>query len=913
MYLCRFKSEATDLRSEQQLSIGFRQKYQGEQRMWTVIVRIILRNRITILSLIFAITGFMLFMASRLEMDYEMVQMLPEDNPTAKAYKEFKSMFGQDAAMMVIGMEDPRIKELKYFQRYWDFTEEINQIQGVDTVLSIAKIYTIHKEPGLRKLKLHNIVASRPETQQEVDSIFEVLSGMKFYKGFIFRENDSGMVHLMAITLNQKILNSKGRIAFVQEVEEVSSRFTEETGITLHYSGMPYIRSQIMAKVKGEVSIFIALAALVLAIILYLFFRSFRVVGVSLLIVGIAVMWVLGTMSILGFKITILTAMIPPLIIVIGIPNCIYLLNKYHHEYKAHGNKIKALSRVIQRVGNATLMTNMTTAVGFATFIIVRSDVLKQFGIVASLNIFGLYLLSLTLITILFSYFPGPTSKHVKHLENVFFRKMVGRLVRIAIDHRNYVYWGTAVVLLVTGIGISLISTTGNVVDDIPESDPVYQDLMFFERSFTGVLPFELKIDTKEEDGVFSNNGRTLYYISRLYREIQSDTQFSDYLSAPLSVIDGISFLNQARNDGDPQHYLVPAASDLAELKRYMSQDSLNTNAFKPFIDSTRRYTRVSLQMANVSSAQIRQIRDSLEPLIHRVFNPPRWYNEFFEEEESISTLIETFEREGNGDTEARTTEPVKVFTADDWNRMTTAQHDSVLAYYQLPDLYEVTPTGMAVVFLEGTRFLLHNLFQSLGLAILLIAGFMMWLFRSSRMVIISLIPNIIPLLFTAAIMGYTGIPIKPSTILVFSIAFGISVDNAIHFLAKFRQELRLNKGNRRKSVVLALRETGFSMMYTSITLFFGFAIFAASGFGGTQAMGILVSLTLLLAMFTNLLLLPSLILTLERLIQTKKLKKARIMIYDDEDAAREADLEPEFKRLIRRRRRKSVNPKTKN
>jgi uncharacterized protein len=873
--------------------------------MWSVVVRIILRNRITILSIIFVLTAFMGWQASRIEMDYEMVQMLPEDNPTSREYAEFKQLFGADASMMVIGMNDDRIRELKYFQRFYDFTEEINGIAGIDTVLSIAKIYTISKDEKERKMKLVNIVGKRPETQGDVDSILKKLDELKFYHGFLYEQNEDGLVHMMAITLNQEILNSKGRIAFVKEVENVASRFTEETGIALHYSGMPYIRSQIMAKVKGEVTIFIMLAALVLAIILYLFFRSFRVVAASLLIVGIAVVWVFGSMNLLGFKITILTAMIPPLIIVIGIPNCIYLLNKYHQEFKNHGNKIKALSRVVQRVGNATLMTNMTTAVGFATFIIVRSHVLREFGLIASLNIMGLYLLSLTLITIIFSYLPDPTTKHVKHLENIFFRKMVSRLVRIAIDQRKWVYWGTAFILLFTGIGIVMINTTGNVVDDIAERDPVYQDLMFFEEHFTGVLPFELKIDTREEDGVFSNNGRTLYQISRFYREIQNNEQFSEVFSAPLSVIDGISFLNQANYGGDPAHYLVPTAQDLAELKRYLSKDSLNTNAFKPYIDSTRRYTRVSLRMANIGSKQIREIKDSLDPLIARVFNPPRWYNNFFEEEESISTLIEAFEEDGNQDVDARTSGEVPLFTAEEWRGFADEKRDSVIARYRLPDLYQVVPTGMAVVFLEGTSFLLHNLFQSLGLAILLIAGFMVWLFRSFRMVIISLIPNIIPLLFTGAIMGYTGIPIKPSTILVFSIAFGISVDNAIHFLAKFRQELRLCSGNRRKSVVLALRETGFSMMYTSITLFFGFSIFSASGFGGTQAMGILISLTLLLAMFTNLLLLPSLILTLERLIETKKLKKARIQIFDDEEAALATDLEPEFKRLIRRKRKK--------
>lgn len=875
--------------------------------MWSVVVRIILRNRIAILAVIFALTSFMAYHATRLEMDYEMVQMLPEDNPTSKAYADFKKMFGQDASMMVIGMNDNKILELEYFQRFYDFTEEINSITGIDTVLSISKIYNIEKDPEQYKLKLVNVVSKRPETQQEVDDILASLNDLRFYHGFLFVKSEEGLVHMMAITLNQEILNSKGRIAFVKEVIEVSEKFTEDTGIELHYSGMPYIRSHIMAKVKNEVTIFIALAALVLAIILYLIFRSFRVVAVSLLIVGIAVVWVLGTMNLLNFKITILTAMIPPLIIVIGIPNCIYLLNKYHQEFKNHGNKIKALSRVVQRVGNATLMTNMTTAVGFATFIIVRSDVLKQFGLIASMNILVLYLVSLTLITIIFSYLPSPTQKHVKHLENTFFRKTVSRLVRIAIDQRRYVYWGTAIILVATAIGIFNISTTGNVVDDIPEKDPVYQDLMFFEEHFTGVLPFELIIDTKEEDGVFSNNGRTLYQISRFYRELQNDTQFTGYLSAPLSVIDGISFLNQANNGGDPQFYLVPSASNLAELKRYLSKDSLNTNAFQPFIDSTRRYTRISIQMANIGSQQIRQIKDSLEPIIARVFNPPRWHNNFFEEEEPLSSLIESFEESGNYDIDARTTKEVEPFTAERWNSYSAGQKDSILSYYLLPDLYSVEPTGMAVVFLEGTRFLLHNLFQSLGLAILLIAGFMVWLFRSSRMVIISLIPNIIPLLFTAAIMGYTGIPIKPSTILVFSIAFGISVDNAIHFLAKFRQELRISKGNRRKSVILALRETGFSMMYTSITLFFGFSIFIASGFGGTQAMGILVSLTLLLAMFTNLLLLPSLILTLDKRIEIKQLKRSRIQFYDDEEATKIDELEPELKRLIRRRRRRKA------
>jgi predicted RND superfamily exporter protein len=130
--------------------------------------------------------------------------------------------------------------------------------------------------------------------------------------------------------------------------------------------------------------------------------------------------------------------------------------------------------------------------------------------------------------------------------------------------------------------------------------------------------------------------------------------------------------------------------------------------------------------------------------------------------------------------------------------------------------------------------------------------------------------------------MGYLGVAIKPSTLLVFSIAFGIAVDDAIHYLSKYRQEL--NAGNTiRTSVLLALREAGVSMMYTSIVLFCGFSLFMFSDFGGTQALGLLVSFTLLVAMFTNLIILPSLLLTFERIMTTKSFQEPLLDIFDEE------------------------------
>jgi predicted RND superfamily exporter protein len=198
---------------------------------------------------------------------------------------------------------------------------------------------------------------------------------------------------------------------------------------------------------------------------------------------------------------------------------------------------------------------------------------------------------------------------------------------------------------------------------------------------------------------------------------------------------------------------------------------------------------------------------------------------------------------------------------------------------------YSVIMTGKALVFQKGTTYLVKNLAISLSLAIFLIALFMAYMFRSLRMILVSLIPNVLPLVITAGLMGYLGVPIKPSTILVFSIAFGISVDDTIHFLAKYRQELKANNWRIKKSVYAALRETGVSMFYTSIVLFFGFSVFTISSFGGTVALGALVSATLLFAMLSNLLLLPSLLLSLERNIANKEvLKEPSINIIPEED-----------------------------
>jgi hydrophobe/amphiphile efflux-3 (HAE3) family protein len=804
--------------------------------MWFNLSKIILKNRLAILIGIGVVTIVMGYLAQFAKMSYQMAQMLPKTDSTYIDYENFKSTFGADGSVVVVGIKNNNLFELDNFNAWYDLTQNLKKIQvdfkknnkeikvnGITEALSIANAYTLTRNDEAKQFDLQQLVTKKPTTQLEVDSLKEVLYSYPFYEGFLY--TDSTQSTLIAVTLNREVLDSKYRNGIFSAIDKLLADFETTTGIKVHKSGLPYIRANSSTKVAKEIKIFLFLSILITAFILFLFFRSFKATLYSLLVVCIGVIWSLGILVLFGYEITILTGLIPPLIIVIGIPNCIFLLNKYHAEFKKHGNQIKSLSRVIQKTGNAIFLTNTTTAVGFATFIFTKSSILVEFGVVAAIDIILVFVLSILLIPIIFSFLEEPKTRHIKHLENKLMEKLVEKLITLVTYHRKKIYLATVIVVAFGLYGISLITTTGNIVDDLPKDDPIVTDLKFFEENFKGVMPFEIVIDTRKKNGVFADNATTLYKIKKLQKEIAEYPEFSD----PLSIVEAIQFSYQAYKKGNPKFYILPPATELNKLKEYIAQDSTRKD-FSSFIDKDNQITRVSFQMADIGSQELEVLLAEIQPKIDSIFSPEE---------------------------------------------------------------YKVTLTGTSVAFLKGTNYLVDNLFTSLALAIILIASIMSVLFSSIRMVVVSLIPNLIPLITTAALMGYIGIPIKPSTILIFSIAFGISVDDTIHFLAKYRQELKQNKVGIKKSVLVALRETGVSMIYTSTILFFGFGVFTASSFGGTVALGFLVSFTLLMAILADLVLLPSLLLSLDKALTTKAFKKEPLFeIYDEEDDIEINDLE---------------------
>ena len=774
---------------------------------WKKISKLILNNRVLIILSLGLLTYFFSTNWDNIRFTYTEANLLPETHPENIKYKKFTDKFGEEGNLIVISVKDSTLFTIEKLNAWNNLSHSFKDHQDISTVIAFGDLQKLKKNKSSRQFFIEPFILDSISNKSQLDLLKdEIFNKSPFYDKFLI--NSETQAIRTAINLKSEIVNTVKREEFVVNVLEPRVRaFEEKYNLDVKISGMPYVRTKYSQTIKAELGKFLILAALVTSIIFFLFFRSFRATIISVFTVSIGVMWTLGIVGLLNYELTVLTAIIPPLIIVIGMPNCIFLINKYQRELNIHGNKQIALDKVITKIGNATLMTNVTTASGFATFITTNSKLLSEFGLVASLSILSIFLLCLLLIPIVYSFLPMPKEEHLKHQNRQWINKLLNWMVGVVKNKRIEVYIISVIMLAVSIIGIYKIEISGSFIDDMPRNTEFFDDIMYYEKEFNGILPLEIYIDGGRKESVSK-----LSTIRNLEKVQNAISEFPE-LSTPISLVNGIKYSKQAFYNGNPKYYQVPTKQEETFIASYVKNSDVSgdVDLLKPYIDSTAQYTRITTFMKDMKIERMERIEEELNEKINKFLPPER---------------------------------------------------------------YEVFLTGKAYLFQKGTYFLVDNLVWSLGLAIFLISLFMAYLFRNFRMIIISLIPNLLPLLITAGLMGFIGIPIKPSTILIFSIAFGISVDDTIHFLAKYRQELQDNKWQIKKSVYNSVKETGLSMFYTSIVLFFGFSVFIVSNFGGTVALGALVSGTLLLAMLSNLLLLPSLLLSLERSIANEKVLK---------------------------------------
>ena len=784
---------------------------------WEFIAGIILRNRIVISVGIVLLTIFLAMQWKNVGMTYNEANLLPKNHKANKDYTQFLNTFGEEGNLVVIGVKDHKLFTPKAYKAWNEMMNNLKSHQEVELVVSLNDLKKLQKNDTLERFELVPLI----DQKRTVDPTYlaeikrQLFNDLPFYEGLLFNKK-SGSIR-SAVYIKKEVVNSPIRKQFILNVLVPQvEKFEKATHIDLKVSGMPYIRTINTENMKGEIGLFIGAALFITSLIFFLFFRSHRATFISICILIVGVMWSFGTLGLFHYKITILTAIIPPLIIVIGITNCIFLINKYQQEIKTHRNQAKALQRVISKIGVSTLMTNLTTAIGFATFMITGNDLLYEFGLVTSINVITVYLLTLMVVPIVYSFMPLPKEKHLNHLSKNYLSSILNSVEHLVRNKRNLIYGIYGVLLVFSVIGVSQMKVSGSLIGEMPKSASFFKDIVFFEKEFNGVMPLEIMINTKRKKGVMKAS--TLRKMDELQNTIDSIPE----LSKPVSIVNLVKYSKQAFYNGNPEYYDLPNSQEQAFILSYAKNATKGSkdNLMKSYVDKTGQYARITTFMKDIGTEEMAKIEKKLHAKIDKIFPSDR---------------------------------------------------------------YEVTLTGKALVFQKGTSYLVNNLIESLIFAILLIAGLMAYMFRSWKMIFASVVTNILPLCITSGLMGYFGIPLKPSTILVFSIAFGISVDNAIQFMAKYRHDLIQNGGKTKKAVISALHETGVSTFYTSVVLIFGFAIFTLSSFGGTIALGGLISVTLTFAMFANLVVLPALVLTTEKWSGKKELlEEPSINIYRD-------------------------------
>ena len=762
--------------------------------MWDKLSYIIIKFRLPLLIILGLVTVFMAYKAVQVTMSYNLAKVVPKDDPDMIVFEAFKEQFGEDGNIVALAIKDSAVYQVDNFRKFKYLSDEIATLEGITEVISLPAMQKMMKDTKVKKFYLEPIFPEIPDSQEKLDSMLAFALDQKFYSGQIINPENGAIMILAGI--DKVYANSKKRIHLIDDIHMLGKLFTESTGIDLHYVGLPFVRAVIVVKVKREMQMFVLLSVLITGLIMLLFFRSKTAVIFPLLIIGVIVIWVLGTIVLMQYKITLLTGVIPSIIVIIGIPNSIYLLNKYHQEYNLHKDKSRAIRKVIQKIGVVTLITNATTAVGFGVLGFTDVSILKEFGIVAAINIMATFVVSIILLPSVFSYLPPPSWKHLKHLSFKPLDKILTGLDLLVHRYKYPIFFVTGVVIVLALVGLYRVKAIAFMVDDIPEDSQIKKDLYFFENNFSGIMPLEIIIDTGRPKGVHDLKNLTVI------DEFEQFLQDQKYISKPVSVVSFIKAMRQAFYNNNPDWYSLPNKRDRNFILRYFNKEWEESSLLSAFVDSTNQIMRISLKVADIGS-------DRMDSLINNVIVPKK--EEVFKDTKMKATI-----------------------------------------------------TGTTLLFIKGNNFLVSNLKFSFLLAFFIIAIIMGMLFANLRMIIISLIPNIIPLVITAGIMGFAGIPLKPSTAIVFSIAFGISVDYAIHFLAKYRQELFSSNFFVPVAVSKALREIGPSMIYTSVVLFAGFIIFTFSDFGGTVALGFLTSTTLFISLLTNLILLPALLLAFD-------------------------------------------------
>ena len=734
------------------------------------------------LIVISLITIFSIIQLFFLKFDFTIENLFPENDQEVEQYYSFRDEFGREDNIISLtyNCDDPFL--LKNYLENKKITQNLSKINGILNVLSISNL-------GIELNISETNLPDENLTQKQIDEIRNYI-----FKYSIFTNNlisEDGTITSIILEVDESFNDHPGRLKIMKDIENI----IDNSNWDWYETGIPVLRTKYVQYMIGDFIKFFPPVTIILFLVLYMMFKSMKIVLLPILTVFISVIWILGLMSLFDFSINIITYIVPTLVMIVGVADSVHILIKYNQDIKISNNTKISIKKTIQGIGNAILLTSLTTSIGFLSLLSTNIVMIKEFGFLVAIGVLIAFLVSIFLIPPLLILMDNTYPLKTKSSKKGIRYYILKRIVEVNKNHHF-------IILIISSIFIALfiyfaskVETNSALLDDLSSGNELFEDIKFTEENMGAVFPFEVIITAKDEKNNFIENGiansRIIVFVDKIQKKINSIPE----IRKTISVVDYLDIINDNFNEE-------------SEEKSYLNDELifqyfvLNEDIFQNLINFEYSKTRISARIKDINSTRAKEIVKEIN----------EWKSE------------------------------------------------------NIPDDIQISLTGTTLMALKVNDYLVNNLIISFLIAFGVIFISMGFLFKSLKLAIFSMIPNLIPILFLAAIMGIFDIKLRPTTAMTFAIAFGIAVDDTIHYMVRFRQELSMNNGNFIEANSETIFSTGNAIISTSLILGCGFLVMVSSNFLPSRDFGFLSAITMFGAIIGDLFFLP----TMLRLLKPK-------------------------------------------
>ncbi len=736
----------------------------------------ILKYRKQILIFYGILTIVCILFLPKLKFSFSFEHFFPQGDDDLDFFLEFIEDFETDDNFLLIGLKnEPSVFDSSFLSRVKGFTEAADSLPYVISSQSLSSLKVPVISPfGLNMVPL---VKTFDKASLQKDSI-NIMNDPRWKFNLISEDAKSLTIALK----HDDYLGLEESTALMESSEALLEKYGFKE---YHHLGRVYFQHELAYLQIREFIVSSSVSFVLVCLILFLLFRQKTLIIISLSTILLGLIIFMGIISILGRELNAISVLYPVIMLIVGTSDVIHIVTKYIDELKKGHSVEHSLDVTIRQIGLATLLTSLTTAVGFAALMTSRIQPVKDFGINSAFGVVLAYFVVITFTLALLTYLSVDKLKN--QTTNPWWDRWMEKIYKLTITKKRQIFIGSLILLGVFIYGISLVSTNYKIENNLPRKGRITTDFKFFEEHFSGFRPLEYAVLLKDGKSVFDHD--VLTNINALDEKINSYPG----IKSTQSINDIFKSLNMASHFNDPSYYTLPDSAALANMIQV--KDAIPSMMQNVLVSKSGTKTRISSRIIDEGADKVKAVGEEIEA----------------------------------------------------WAK------DNLDA-----SLMSVRRTGTGFLIDKNAVYVRESLIYGLLLALGIISVLMVFLFRDIKMLFIALVPNLFPLLFAAALLGYLGIELEASISIVFAIVFGIAVDDSIHFLSKYK--LSKNNMSSEEAILVTFKETGKAITFTTLVLFFGFMVMLFSNQPASMTVGLLISITLLSAWLADLLILPLLL-----------------------------------------------------